>query len=268
MGEVLLGLYLFVCDWSCKVQSQTCCFPAAATAPLHLLRCRVPARGGPAALRALRPASCVPGADGRHRSAGLGSRPPAFTSRLPERHGQVSASLPHFCPARRRGCLRSVVTCHCRSRSFIKLCLLSAPAPPVLPFAGGRALGVNWFCAEGSRGGRERRVPLCRAQLSLVGKRGLLRAPRLCCRPGLRPGPLFPTRVRGGEAPAERSCFFALQGARGARATGSVLGGRAPLPPAWGSRRPPADLCPLGNPALFPAPPGLCLAGSLCHAAA
>lgn len=159
MGEVLLGLYLFVCDWSCKVQSQTCCFPAAATAPLHLLRCRVPARGGPAALRALRPASCVPGADGRHRSAGLGSRPPAFPSCLPERHGQVSASLPHFCPARRRGCLRSVVTCHCRSRSFIKLCLLSAPAHPVLPFAGGRALGVNWFCAEGSRGGRERGGP-------------------------------------------------------------------------------------------------------------
>lgn len=54
------------------------------------------------------------------------------------------------------GCLRSVVTCHCRSCSFIKLCLLLAPAPLVLPFAGGRALGVNWFCAEGSRGARER----------------------------------------------------------------------------------------------------------------
>lgn len=130
--------------------------------------------------------------------------PPAGATRTGECF--FAALLPSPAPR----CLRSVVTCHCRSRSFIKLCLLSAPAPPVLPFAGGRALGVNWFCAEGSRGGRERRVPLCRAQLSLVGKRGLLRAPRLCCRPGLRPGPLFPTRVRGGEAPAERSCFFAL----------------------------------------------------------
>lgn len=105
---------------------------------------------------------------------------PPSPPRLPEGNGQVSASLPHFCPARRGGCLRSVVTCHCRSCSFIKLCLLSTPAPPVLPFAGGRALGVNWFCAEGSRGGREKGVPLCRAQLSLVGKRGFFRAAGLC----------------------------------------------------------------------------------------
>lgn len=198
---------------------------------------------------------------------------PPSPPRLPEGNGQVSASLPHFYPARRGGCLRSIVTCHCRSCSFIKLCLLSAPAPPVLPFAGGRALGVNWFCAEGSCGGRERGVPLCRARLSLVWRGGLSEPLGSAASRGRSPAPL-PARVGGAEAarvPGGAKLGFALQGARGARATGTVLrreggGRRSRRRGAPGGREQTCAL--LGNSALFPTPLGVCLAGSLCHEAA
>lgn len=173
------------------------------------------------------------------------ARPPS-PPRLPEGNGQVSASLPHFCPARRGGCLRSVVTCHCRRCSFIKLCLLSAPAPPLLPFAGGRALGVNWFCAEGSRGGRKRGGSHSAEHGSALSGEGFVRAARLCCRSGPQPGAPLPTRVRGAGARRSEVVFCAAGSPRGPcnRQRPAEGGRRAPLLPPWGSWRPQADLCP------------------------
>lgn len=105
-------------------------------------------------------------------------------------------------------------------------------------------------------------------------ERRFVRTARLCRRSGPQPGAALPTRVRGAEAaraPGGAKLGFALQGARGARATGTVLRreGRGRLCHRRGAPGGRQQTCALlGNPALFPAPPGVCLAGSLCHAAA
>lgn len=188
------------------------------------------------------------GADGRERRAGLRLSP----ARLPLRgcwrgNGQVSASFPHFCPARRRGCLRSVVTCHCRSCSFIKLCLLLAPAAPALPFAGGRVLGVNWFCAEGGRGELSRSAERSSAP---IGRGGWCEPCAPAAARGCRPPREFAARARRRRGrPAERSFFLPRREPAGpvqqAPSCGARAGGGgAPRPPAGGSRRHRADLCP------------------------
>lgn len=115
--------------------------------------------GVPARLRAAPP---LPGPSARHPTCRWGRRTgeergaaslacPPSPLRLPE--GQRTGEC--LFSALLRSTARRVVICHCRSCSFIKLCLLLAPALRALSFAGGRVLGVNWFCAEGSlRGGR------------------------------------------------------------------------------------------------------------------
>lgn len=111
-------------------------------------------------------------------------------------------------------------------------------------------------------------------QSTALSGEGFVRAARLCRRSGPQPGAALLTRVGGAEAaraPDGAKLVFALQGARGARATGTVLrregGGRLCCRRGTpGGRQQTCAL--LGNPALFLAPPGVCLAGSLCHAAA
>lgn len=212
------------------------------------------------------------GAEGRERCAGLRlspARPPLHSCR--RCNGQVSACFPHFCSARLGGCLRSVVTCHCRSCSFIKLCLLLAPAPPVLPLSGGRVLGVNWFCAEGSRGARRGGEEKGGPGLQRAGKRGPS-APRA---PAAARSPCASSqRGRGGGASARRrEVGFALEGAHGAGpcnrhrpAEGERAGGlrRVHGLPASGPSDPVRTSALLGNFALFLSPAGVCLTASLC----
>lgn len=177
-------------------------------------------------------------------------------ARLPLRrcrrgNGQVSASSPHFCPARRGGCLRSVVTCHRGTARLSNFASCWLPRRPPCLLREGECSGLIGFAqreAGGGWGGKEGSRSAERSSALLGG--GGLSEP--CAPPAARrPSPERATRARRrGGRPAERSWrwFFLVWGcwlvfflpwrepagpaqqapSRGGRAGGRAAGGASP----------------------------------------